>query len=551
MGRVISYGEKTGYNDGDYLLLDNGDGGTKRIRADRVGPKVGEDIINRSVNTTNAVSGKRIESNTGSISDNVNFSYVEFSVIPDDIIDYQTQRAEDGLGIAFYDSTDAFISGAQAVAGAQTLTVPTNAVKARACYRTAQVDGFHVRLCKNIEHVVSSVSNSVIQTARNIEKANDIGYPDSSKYNIIQRADINRQKRLTGYSTTTFLPTFRSDTEYFYADVSIPVNISELVVPIPSSVPNYNYIVAYTENVKAINTTYAKIVDGTSTMSAYVYLKTDGVHVRLKLLSEAGYSRLAIEGLSTDLSNFAMDCFGVSLPWSITPIPENALKKPYCGLNMFSRIQCIGDSYTQGGIKSSDGSTWLQAKKPYPQVLADYLGVTVENFGVGGSSAKSYLTNGLSSVLSATPPDLYMICFGINDCINGDTIGTIDDIKSDYSQNPDSFYGNYGRIIAQLQAHAPMARFVIFGRWLWDKSGQTFSNYASAASEIAEHFGIPFVDPFDDPFFSSYVYHYTMVNGHPTQVTYTGLSYAVMRLMNDCIETNENYYRYAGLEPFS
>lgn len=37
MGRVISYGEKTGYNDGDYLLLDNGDGGTKRIRADRVG----------------------------------------------------------------------------------------------------------------------------------------------------------------------------------------------------------------------------------------------------------------------------------------------------------------------------------------------------------------------------------------------------------------------------------------------------------------------------------------------------------------------------------
>lgn len=37
MGRVISYSEKTGYNDGDYLLLDNGEGGTKRIRADRVG----------------------------------------------------------------------------------------------------------------------------------------------------------------------------------------------------------------------------------------------------------------------------------------------------------------------------------------------------------------------------------------------------------------------------------------------------------------------------------------------------------------------------------
>lgn len=37
MGRIISYSEKTGYNDGDYLVLDNAEGGTKRIRADRVG----------------------------------------------------------------------------------------------------------------------------------------------------------------------------------------------------------------------------------------------------------------------------------------------------------------------------------------------------------------------------------------------------------------------------------------------------------------------------------------------------------------------------------
>lgn len=46
MGRVISYGEKTGYNDGDYLLLDNGDGGTKRIRADRVGAQIDSSLSN-------------------------------------------------------------------------------------------------------------------------------------------------------------------------------------------------------------------------------------------------------------------------------------------------------------------------------------------------------------------------------------------------------------------------------------------------------------------------------------------------------------------------
>lgn len=49
MGRVISYGEKTGYNDGDYLLLDNGDGGTKRIRADRVGVQIDSSLSNSSM----------------------------------------------------------------------------------------------------------------------------------------------------------------------------------------------------------------------------------------------------------------------------------------------------------------------------------------------------------------------------------------------------------------------------------------------------------------------------------------------------------------------
>lgn len=40
MGRIISYGEKTGYNDGDYLLIDNGEDGTKRIHPSLVGPRV-------------------------------------------------------------------------------------------------------------------------------------------------------------------------------------------------------------------------------------------------------------------------------------------------------------------------------------------------------------------------------------------------------------------------------------------------------------------------------------------------------------------------------
>ena len=59
MGRVISYGEKTGYNDGDYLLLDNGEGGTKRIHPSLVGPRVDS---SPAANSTNAVQSGGVKS---------------------------------------------------------------------------------------------------------------------------------------------------------------------------------------------------------------------------------------------------------------------------------------------------------------------------------------------------------------------------------------------------------------------------------------------------------------------------------------------------------
>lgn len=509
---------------------------------------VGDALIKHSISTDNAVAEKRVESDTGNITNNVNFSYVEFFVIGGDVIEYKTKRAESGIGLAFYDSDGGYVSGAQAVAGSQKINVPANATLARATYRTVQITEFGVTVCKSIEPVIDAVVGAMVKAESNSKNAENIGYSNSATYNIIRRASIYPNKRLTGCNVTTFVPTFATDATYFYADIALPENISELIIPIPSNTPAYNYLVAYTENVKVLNTNYAKLVDGTSTMTAYATIKSDGVHIKAKNLFDAGFARLAIEGLTADFNSFAIHCDGVAIPWAVTSLPENGQEKQYAGLSMFASIQCIGDSYTQGGVKSSDGNTWYQAKKPYPQVIADSLGIDVDNFGVGGASVKSYLTNGLANVLSATAPDLYMICFGINDCIHGDTIGTIADISADYTENPNTFYGNYGRIIARLKEHAPLARFVIFGRWMWDKSGQTFSNYSNAAKEIAEHFGIPFVDPFDDPFFESYVYHYTMVSGHPTQVTYTGLAYAVIRLMAKCIEENETYYRYAGLE---
>lgn len=65
MGRVISYGEKTGYNDGDYLLLDNGSGGTKRIRADRVGVQLDSSLTQPGMAAPADVVGDIVDGATG------------------------------------------------------------------------------------------------------------------------------------------------------------------------------------------------------------------------------------------------------------------------------------------------------------------------------------------------------------------------------------------------------------------------------------------------------------------------------------------------------
>jgi lysophospholipase L1-like esterase len=222
---------------------------------------------------------------------------------------------------------------------------------------------------------------------------------------------------------------------------------------------------------------------------------------------------------------------------------------PLTGLNMFGSIACLGDSYTQGFIVKSDSSAMI-AHKPYPAVLQDRLGITVDNYGVGGTTAKSYITHtdGLPTVLNASAHDLYMICFGINDSGQSVTIGTVADINdSDYTQNADTFCGNLGKMYQMLVEQFPNARFVFIGNWgvgLWYAA---YSPYAKAMQKVAEHFNVPYVDPLDDPFFYSDIFTHD-VGGHPTQVGYTGIAYAVERLMAKCIANNYDYYKYAGVE---
>lgn len=215
-----------------------------------------------------------------------------------------------------------------------------------------------------------------------------------------------------------------------------------------------------------------------------------------------------------------------------------------CSVNIFNSIGAIGDSYTAGSVQHSDGRWSDVTNQSYIAVLGKRSGVNYSNFGVGGTSTRTYLTNGLQKVLTDTPKDFYMLAFGINDmAIGTEYIGSIDDIKEDYTQNADSFYGNYGKIISQVLLHAPKTKLLLVKIQI---PGTNVGLFNTAIENIANHFGIPFINPFDDVFFTSQQYT-NRPGGHPTILGYVGMGLAYERLINKCILNNLNYFLYSTI----
>ena len=123
-------------------------------------------------------------------------------------------------------------------------------------------------------------------------------------------------------------------------------------------------------------------------------------------------------------------------------------------------------------------------------------------------------------------------------------MGTISDIKDNYTENGESYFGWYGSIIAQVQAHATKAKIVLVKIWT---DGTAKIPYDNAIDEIAEHFGLPVIDPFDDDFFNSSLYLDNMVSGHPTPMTYSCMGLAMERLFSKCVIENPSYFKYATI----
>lgn len=199
------------------------------------------------------------------------------------------------------------------------------------------------------------------------------------------------------------------------------------------------------------------------------------------------------------------------------------------------RLNVIGTAYASGGTTTS---SWLQS--------------------FGNDSVLGYRNNGEREAFTQSAKDAYVIFLGIND--SGKTggqndsttpLGSIDDVKDDYTQNPDTYYGNYARIIKMCQALNQYANiFCVTANYVMMGGSMKSYGYNDAIRDICEKYSNEKVYLLDiDAYTKDLDYNdgsdFKILTNHlhPTPAGYVWMSHAIGTYIDWIIRNNPSKFR--------
>lgn len=217
----------------------------------------------------------------------------------------------------------------------------------------------------------------------------------------------------------------------------------------------------------------------------------------------------------------------------------------FTDITMFETMAIIGDSYSAG----SNGNNWGKC-------LGRITGVDITVWAQSGYTSADWITTYLQSLLEAEAKGLYWINLGINDgnrVLNDPSyLGSVADIDEETYQDfnfPDTFWGNMGKIIRNIQTHAPNSKIVL-EKTMFQTMYNAQTNIATSKTKdindaivaISEHYGLPCIDQLDDAFYCSMEYQRSMISNHPRKYTWPGMAYANRRLFSKAVLDNPEYF---------
>lgn len=274
------------------------------------------------------------------------------------------------------------------------------------------------------------------------------------------------------------------------------------------------------------------VISKSSNLEEYVYSSENTINVVL--------SGTNIKYSSAELSLNVLDSVS-KVGASADKLDPSRNANDYFSLSLFKKFGVIGDSYASGEVYNLEDKPLDDYTISWGQIMARKNGTQCVNFSEGGLTTRTWLksSRGLSLLKSTEPLDVYYLVLGINDFLSLKEayLGSVTDIE----KQSDTFYGNYGKIINAIKAHAPKAKIIMF---------TTAFNYAAspkfndAIIEIANHFKIPYIVQLSDPFFTSDFYLKNQHYGHPTAICYSAMSKAFDRLICKCVADNQKYFMF-------
>lgn len=136
---------------------------------------------------------------------------------------------------------------------------------------------------------------------------------------------------------------------------------------------------------------------------------------------------------------------------------------------MFRKIGAIGDSLASGCCYDENNAGGDKLEYSWVQFIARDIGAEGFNFSMGGYTTRTWLRDFYNDggskreYFQTNPCQAYIIGLGVNDRASATkvSIGSTADVMSDYTQNPDTYYGNYAKIIGYVKSLVPKAKIFV------------------------------------------------------------------------------------------
>lgn len=223
-------------------------------------------------------------------------------------------------------------------------------------------------------------------------------------------------------------------------------------------------------------------------------------------------------------------------------------------LATFEKIGACGGSFATGYSVYHDSSSVQHGvnipENSWVQLWGRKHGITAKNFSSSGWSIKDWFNSSANiAAVEANPCKVYFTLFGGGNDIDdysGDTnLGTIADVHvGNEDQNPHTFYGDYSRLIAKLQAvggwHTKVISFT-YGQAFNATKSTTQLAYIQAIHDVqALYSNVYAIDLMDDAALNALKVSPYYYGGHYSAIGYKKIADRLEELVDNLVNNNPN-----------